>query len=181
MKIGLYTIPHTGTNFVMQYFALLGFRPGTIVAPETYVHRHAGHKKPNWDHFANFPCIITARDPYLCALRFIHNGQTIDDCAKCWDDFLSSYESLNYTILDIGTRPSNRHNQLLSIATFVNKDPIRYATQIQEYANSWLPVKSTSSELKRQYLETGSLPTSFDWSPLNRAVAWYNSLETNDY
>lgn len=165
----------------MKYLSLFDFLPEAVYAPKNFVHRHAGYPNKDWDEFSKLKCIVTARDPYLCGLRFISNGQTLEECAYHWDKFFDTYESIDHFILDIGVREEDRLEHLCQVADFIGVWPNKYKAAIREYANGWIPVKGTSNEHKKRYIESGILPTNYDWQILDRAVAWYKNLPTNDY
>lgn len=164
----------------MQYLNLLGLYPEAVVAPENYVHRHAGYDNSDWDEFSKLKCIIMARDPYLSAIRFLHNGQTVEDCAKHWNSFLKSYTDLNYIILNLDVKKEDRLEHLCQIAEFIGKWPNKYESEIRKYADAWLPVKGTSSVIKQRYVESGILPTNHNWKLLDDAVVWYKALHTQE-
>ena len=174
MLIGLYTVPHTGTHFAMRYFDILGFYPEAIVAPDNYHHRHAGYKKHDWEEFSQLKCVVMARDPYLCAIRFLHNGQTIEDCAKCWTDFIESCNDLDHFVLNLDIEKKDRLEHLYQVADFIGRCSDKYESKIRTYADEWLPVKGTNNLMKEEYMKSGKLPAGHNWELLNEAVEWYN-------
>jgi hypothetical protein len=168
----------------MNYLKIFGYCPAAVVAPKNFTHTHAGYEdrftKEEWNDFSSHKCIVTARDPYLCAIRFLHNGQTVEECASHWNIFLNTYEDFSPFILDVGTREGDRLEHLYETANFIDECPDKYEKDIREYADAWIPVKGSNSEMKQQYLEYGTLPANHSWQLLDEAVEWYRSLPTND-
>ena len=199
----LFTVPHTGTHFIIDYMTLLDMPQSSR---DGFIHLHTPQKIiSNWNSgiwatIANTPCIITARDPYLTAIRYIHDDHPVSQIIDHWVSFLDALPHLNSFVLDIGCRPENRLQHLIDAAIFLGRDPIEYADKIQIYANKWTARNVSNNKIKHNYLQMGMLPNTqnrsskllgsnthiktqdvINWSLLDPAVAWYRSLPTNDY
>jgi hypothetical protein len=183
MKVGIYTVPHTGTNFVMRYLDCLGLYPEAVSAPRNYHQRHAGYTIKDWDSFSKLKCIVTARDPYLSAIRFLRDDKpnAVEQCAEHWNVFFDTYRTLDHFIVDLAIRDEERLEHLIQAAEFVGIDTTQHIDNIEGYADSWQPANSRNSGMKTRYIETGELPEGHNWSLLDDAVNWYAALPTNNY
>lgn len=195
-KISLFTVPHTGTHFAIEFLKLLGIehKAGT-----GFFHIHAPQKRitdwsnGGWHTISHTKCVVTARDPILTAIRYIHNNNYVSNVAKHWDTFLNALEHLNsYAVLNIGCAKDQRFDHLCDIAEFVGKDPAAYENIIAIYADAWEPRNISDNEIKQEYLDSGGLPTrqilqnkektwyeDIDWDALNPAIEWYNNFSAN--
>ena len=139
--------------------------------------------------------IVTARDPYLSVFHYRSKSpsHTLEHQAGNWNMFLDIVEQRNPFILDIGCRDEDREQHLRDAVEYLNlrnyDDSI-----IGEYAANWTPQNSSGNTEKEEYLRTGKLPhpgyvflggrepgPKLSWIMLDRAVAWYKNLHTNDY
>ena len=200
MNVILYTVPHTGTNFVGKFLNTLripenklryGLGP-TNTSYSGYIRIHATQLDDiaivSQYHLAQLrlltsskPTIITARDPYLSAIRYIKPGEhrKMSLLKKRWDRFFKTIPTLNHHIIDIGIQEENRYTHLCDAADFLK---VKYSEQkIKTFADAWKPENETTSDAKTKYIETGKLPEFYDWSLLDEAVAWYRNLPTNAY
>lgn len=204
-KPSLLTVTHTGTHFAIAFLELLGIPHN---AGKNYTHIHASpeldsHMKERFEELIGTKCIVTARDPILSGLRYIHNRAPVTQIAGCWNVFLEVLPWMDAFVLDVGCRESDRVEHLCDFARHVGKDPDEYMDAIVEYAEAWKPLNVTHNVEKRRYLEQGILPKEqvinihrklvprretvettltkeIDWSAFDDAVAWYKSLPTND-
>ena len=182
MNIVIYTVPHTGTNFVRKFL-------DTLETTENIIRIHATHlddtEMVSQHHLTQLrilasssPTIITARDPYLSAIRFLkreHRKMTF--LKKRWDRFFKTVPTMNYHIIDIGVKEEDRYTHLCQAADFLK---IKYSEQkVRAFADAWKPVNETTSDAKTKYLDTGELSKFHDWSLLDDAVSWYKNLQTN--
>ena len=218
-KLALFTVPHTGTHFAIGFMKELGIEHGRRTPldcpdprPSGFFHCHApGCSIEEWNNgnretiFSSTKCLVTARDPYLTGIRYIHNNQPAYLIVRHWNSFLQSLDMLpEYFVLDVGCRKEDRIQHLRDAAKFLGKDTSRYESAIEEYANKWIPLNVTNNGIKQAYLKTGELPKiqerklsrdgskilpkgefiqttlEIDWSEFDGAVAWYKSLPTND-
>ena len=204
-KLSLLTVTHTGTHFAIAFLELLDIPHN---AGRNYTHHHAApdltpSMVERYENMMNTKCIVTARDPILSGLRYIHNSAPVTQIAGCWDVFLEVLPWMDAFVLDVGCRESDRVQHLCDCARHVGKDPDDYMDAIVEYANNWKPLNVTDNPDKQRYLEEGILPETqvvnihrklvprretventltkeIDWSAFDDAVAWYKSLPTND-
>lgn len=186
MNIVIYTVPHTGTNFVKKFLETLG------TPKSEYIRIHATqlddakiilspHHLTQLEMLASSkPTIITARDPYLSAIRLLNrhgSDHTITLLKRRWDRFFKTIPTMNCHIIDIGVREEDRYTHLCQAADFLK---VKYSEQnIRAFADAWKPENETTSDAKTKYLETGKLSEFYDWSLLDEAVSWYRNLPTN--
>ncbi len=204
-ELSLLTVTHTGTNFAIAFLELLGIPHN---AGRNYTHIHASPElspsmEKRYKELVGTKCIVTARDPLLSGIRYIHNGAKVSQIAGCWEVFLEILPWMDAFILDVGCREEDRVEHLCDLARHVGKDPEEYMDAIVEYADNWKPLNVTDNEDKQRYLESGVLPEKqvihihrklvprretvettltkkIDWAAFDDAVAWYKSLPTND-
>jgi len=181
-NITLFTVPHTGTTFAVMLFRAVQFKKNA------YRHVHA-LPQPFTDErmlnvynefvYSNKPLLVTARDPYLSAIRFVTHGNPIEHVARHWDTFLDTIESKKHATIDIGCRTNDRYDMLCDALDFGN---IAYNKEIvKQYSDAWTPVSKIDTDAKLKYIETGQLPAGHNWEALDRAVDWYKNLPTNSY
>lgn len=179
----LATVPHTGAHFVVDLLRIVGVR--------NLLHWHWRVRPRALPQQSKF--LITARDPYLTALRYIHNGDSMEDVAKTWKTCISNLYNIDHYIIDMACRKEDRLEHIYNAMRFIDIDPIPYTTELDSFINAWKPVHTTEEMIVRGhgvegtennkaiYLETGELPEGYDWSTLDEAFEWYKSLSTNDY
>lgn len=200
MRITVYTVPHTGTHFATKFLDTLGiersrqYKPFPLSSKTHWWRCHAA-QGPSGDcaehdvaDSAIIPAaklVVTARDPYLSAIRYFGPGRRPMAKLKYrWDTFLSVLEERKkpYFILDIGCREKDRYQHLLDLAEYTG---VSYDEDVvRKYADSWKPENATDTSAKAAYLANGVLPElecDGTWSMLDDAVAWYKTLPTNDY
>lgn len=193
-RIILYTVPHTGTNFVASFFKHLG-----LESPDHWFRYHTARCHPDNLHKSAFritgvraleaeKLIVTARDPYLSAIRWIGDSDYEEDSgdrrtpqqmAWSWGHMFDVLKKRDdYFIVDIGCRQSDRLELLREAADYMEID--YNMADIESFAEAWKPQNSSDTGPKQAYLRDGTLPDG-DWHYLDDAVAWYKSLPTNDF
>lgn len=182
----LTTVPHTGTVFAERLLDQIGLPP------------HNSYTGMHWNPYPYVlpdepKLLITARDPYLTALRFITEGDTIEPVALAFDNCIANLYNVDHYLLDIGCRETDRLEHVCNLARFLDIDPDLHMEKLVPFVEAWKPVNTTKEVLSRglfaegtennkaEYLETGKLPNGYDWNVLDNAVTWYKSLPTNDY
>ena len=168
----LLTVPFTGTTFTK---ALL--QHSTAYIPDA--HWTDSIVSEQWSKIKLRKIIVTARDPYLCAIRYIKtNAKTpIEDAAAEWNTMLNKIKEVDHFVFNINCPESKRHEHAIALFKFVNADA---PCKIDSFVHKWQAENVSSSEHKTRYLETGELPIGHDWSKLDRAVKWYKNLLTNN-
>ena len=107
MNLILHTIPHTGTNFVEKFLNTLGVTESII---RIHVTQLDDAEIVSQYHLAQLkmlassrPTIITARDPYLSAIRLLQREhRTMALLKKRWDRFFKTIPTMNCHIIDRG-------------------------------------------------------------------------------
>jgi len=173
----LLTVPYTGTNSIIQLFRGLCAHSHIPDA-----HWTDSIIEEQWNIIIHAKVIITARDPYLSAIRTIHNKQEnpIEVCANAWNICLSKLPEVHHFVFDVGCQESERLKQCVDVVNFSGIVAEWHISDIERYATDWAPHNESHSEHKTRYLETGELPEGYDWSLLDEAVEWYDNLLTND-
>ena len=177
-KAILLTVPYTGTHFAKSLFEKVGVF-STYDMPNA--HWLDGNIREQWDKIIQRKLVITARDPYLTAIRSIKTGHEtpIEFIAESWATCFEAMQQADHFILDIGCKKENRLNHVLELINFVGIDLGTYREDVTSYVDAWLPENESHSEHKVRYLETGELPSRYDWSLLDPAVNWYKALTIN--
>ena len=176
----LLTVPYTGTHFTRTLLEVAGAHPypqGKIYVP--HAHWLDANVAADWAKIVQTKVLITARDPYLSAIRCIKTGQEnpIDFIADAWDVFFTGMNEMEYFVFDIGLSKEARLGYARNALNFVSTD--LYLDRIDDYINRWEPMNESVTEHKTEYLKTGKLPENYDWDKLDNAVEWYNSLTTH--
>lgn len=187
-RIHLYTVPHTGTHFVMKAFADVfnleeckdWCRTHT---PRAIPGRLQLHEQKMIDSALQAPIVVvTARNPYLSAIRWINRpGRTVEDIGWAWQHFFKVLENRKLFVVDVGCREADRFKHLCDLGDYLS---VQYSTKdVQEFANAWKPEHSSNTGAKKTYLQTGTLPhpRKGSWEVLDDAASWYKNLSTNDY
>jgi len=200
-RFNIFTVPHTGTHFIFKFVNdVLGAERDNGPAHYTkdgayYWPFHAFHQplhmmSPRIQSFCNGtnnesrrPTLVTARDPYLSTIHYMDLAPTrkLSDCAGYWDTFLGIIPRTNHFIVDIGCHENKRTEHLCEVADFLRL-PYKL-DDMKTFAEAWKPENARSNDMKKKYLETGTLPDprGESWDMLDNAVAWYKSLPTNGY
>jgi len=178
----LCTVPHTGAHFIIGLLETVGLQSSIDYGVDEWGIR--GRMLPLQSKF-----LILARDPYLTALRYIYNGEPMENVAKTWKVCFANLYNIDYFIIDIGCRKEDRLEHICDAMKFLNIDFELHMEKLKSYIEAWKPL-NTSEEFfgveseegnKAAYLATGELPEGHDWGLLDEAVEWYKSLPTNDY
>jgi hypothetical protein len=168
----LANVPHTGSIFTIKLLEVAGH-----VHSKNYMH---WHWRVNSLALPQAPRILmTARDPYLSAIRTLTDNDPFDDICARWYSFIECKDFIDqYFVLDIGCREADRLEHVRNALDFCG---ITMTDKVVDYVAAWKPENTSESLAKQEYLETGKLPDGYDWSRLDDAVAWYKSLPSNDY
>lgn len=175
LPFALMTVPYTGATFALDLFMAAG------TMPKHYHWRGSNTRLPG------IPLIITVRDPYLSAIRFIYSGQPIEPCAEMWNECIDALPFVDNFLFDIGCREEDRMTHAANMFEFCQ---LTMTPEIEQYVNSWTPANSSeqytcgdlrAKDFKANYLKDGTLPDGYDWSLFDNAVAWYKGLSTNDH
>jgi hypothetical protein len=182
----LLTVPHSGTTFtrtLLRKAYILSDPHAKAYVPDA--HWLDEIVTETWDKIVQTKLIITARDPYLSAIRSIKTKQEnpIELIADAWDvcfKAMKESKESNYFVFDIECQEEDRLKHALDVIRFVGiVDAIQCRQDIIPYVEKWLPVNESHSEYKTNYLELGKLPNGYDWNLLDNAVEWYKSLTTH--
>lgn len=191
MTVRLFTVPHTGTNFVIKFFEAANSplkvqkdsrRHAPRINPES-LDKSPTHAKAVRNAKAAPSLIVTARDPYLSAIRWIKPpSRSVFEMSFAWGHFFDVLESRNgnYFIIDIGCREADRVQHLCDAAEYIGAD--YDINELTQFAKDWKPENSSDTGAKKDYLANGQLPDPRygTWDMLDEAVAWYANLKTND-
>lgn len=179
----LLTVPYSGTNFTNKLLETAGASHnhnwGTYIPQAHWLDSNC---TDDWYKIVQTKAIITARDPFLSAIRSIKVNQEdpVKFIADSWAACFKGMEELDYVILDIGCRESDRLENALNVIRFAGIDEEKYMDNIVPFVNAWIPENESYSEHKTNYLKSGRLPDGYDWSQLYEAAIWYNKLLTNE-
>jgi hypothetical protein len=110
MRIGLYSIPATGTRFVASALSHIG---------ADFSRRHVGYMPPvpEWRR------VLPVRDPYECYLSHMHHGysKTDSEFVSKWASYLWRTQWMDAFYFPIDTIPHNRQVVIQSLMTFCGK------------------------------------------------------------
>lgn len=149
------------------------------------MHSHWKGDGTTW--LPGIPLLITVRDPYLSAIRFIYAGQSIESCAEMWNESIDALPFVDHFLFDIGCREEDRMAHTADMLEFCQRT---MTPEVEKYISAWKPVNSSeeynrgiesAKDFKSNYLKDGTLPDGYDWSLFDNAVAWYKGLPTNDH
>jgi len=195
--ITLHTVPHTGTHFVTKIFTdVFGLTqktdwnrvhatwvaPSQLRPPELVMIQTAMEAEK---------LIVTARDPYLSAIRWIGKknqyrggrplNRGVDEMYNSWNHFFDVLSKKEYFIVDIGCREKDRVQHISNLVDFLDIEVD--IGLVKDFASTWKPEYTSDSNEKQTYLNSSVLPVANkgSWDMLDDAVKWYASLDTNDY
>ena len=176
----LLTVPHTGTTFVRTLLskACADSDPyAKAYVPDA--HWLDEGIAENWDKIVQTKLIITARDPYLSAIRAIKNGQEnpVEWIADAWTLCFDAMSKTKHVVFDIDCPVQARLNCAQNAIKFIGIDLA--LDRIDGYVERWIPQNESTSIYKTEYLEIGKLPNGYDWELLDDAVEWYKALTNN--
>lgn len=185
----LYTVPHTGTNFVAKFLDEIGLDPGNDFwrihayrIPDDEV--SAGQLMMEQKVLDADKAIVTARDPYLSAIRYFHQSSRANliHLNWSWGRFFNVINSRDYYLVDIGCRKEDRLEMMNGLLSYLGYECD--ADIVEKFVSEWKPENSSDSKAKQDYLENGTLPAlnaSETWDLLSDAVEWYKDLPLNDF
>lgn len=176
----LLTVPHTGTTFVRTLLTKVGADSDPYA--KAYVpnaHWLDEGIAETWDKIVQTKLIITARDPYLSAIRAIKTNEEnpVEWIADAWTLCFDAMSKTKHVVFDIDCPEQTRLSCAQNVVKFIGID--LYSDRIDGYVEKWIPQNESHSEHKTEYLETGKLPEGYDWSLLDTTVEWYKALTTN--
>lgn len=126
--------------------------------------------------------IITVQHPHRCWVSFLTRGKTFDANIYCWKSLLEWLPKLDYTLFDINCPEENRKEQLFNVLRHVGKYTEENKQLTEQFVDeNWIPAHPKDSQYKRDYIREGKLPNGYDYSKLQFAVDWYESLPSNSY
>lgn len=176
----LLTVPYTGTHFTQILLELVDARAqlfGKAYVPTA--HWLDENIAEDWDKIMQTKVLVTARDPYLSAIRSIKTGQEnpVAFIADAWNVCFTAMDEMNYFIFDIGCSKQARLSLAQDAIKFIGID--MEPGRIDSYIDNWAPENESVSEHKTKYLKTGALPNGYEWNKLDKAVEWYKALTNN--
>lgn len=175
----LLTVPHTGTTFVRTLLTKVGAADIYAKAYVPDAHWLDESVTETWDKVIQTKLIITARDPYLSAIRAIKSGQEnpVEWIADSWTRCFDAMGKTKHFVFDIDCTNQARLNLAKDAVKFIGID--LELDRIDDYIEKWEPVNESISDHKTEYLATGALPNGYNWSKLDTAVEWYKGLTTH--
>lgn len=189
-NFNLFTVPHSGTHFTMEYFRQMGIRTWNPSSPSglpTFWQVHAGNNYlgrmtlDNYKRLCKHPTVITVTHPYRCWISFTGRNKSYEENVDCWHYLLDTMPKLNYYLFDINCRKTDRKDTLVKMMNYLglyNEDRDRW---INKWVDRWPIEAAQEYKNKAQYLKDGTLPSGYDYDQLQFAVDWYESLPSNDY
>jgi len=186
----VFTVPHSGTRFTMEYFTKLGVKtwnPSNLVDVPTYWQVHAGNHYlghqtlDDYKLLHKLPVVVTVTHPHRNWVSFTARDKSYEQNVDCWEYLLKELPTLNYYLFDINCRASERKMHLINILNFLNLYTEEREALTDEWCAEWPSSHAQSYHNKDQYLTHNRLPSGYDYDQLQFAVDWYESLPTNDY
>lgn len=178
----LLTVPYTGTHFtriLLEVAGAMSHPRSKVYVP--HAHWLDANVTEDWTKIMQTKVLVTARDPYLSAIRSIKTGQEdpIEFIANAWELCFTGMNEMDYFVFDIGSPSAARrlaHAQ--DAMNFIGIDD-EMLSRIDDYVERWEPANESFNVQKDEYLNTGNLPEGYDWSLLDNAKAWYRALTTH--
>lgn len=175
----LLTVPYTGTHFTRTLLQIAGAMP----FPQSYSYVPHAHwldenVAEDWAKIVQTKILITARDPYLSAIRAISTSQEnpVDFIADSWAVCFTCMNETDHFVFDIGGPKEKRLAHARDAINFIGAKEI---DRIDDYIARWEPANESFNDHKSEYLKTGKLPSGYDWTVLDTAVNWYKALTTH--
>ena len=198
--IYLYTVPHTGTTFVMKYLHHIGFN--SSLRTDDGKHKYyAIHSIPGYVEdneicnrivskcpLENNKLLVTARHPHHCLMSHLaryentHTHEEIFDmtCAR-WYHFLTTISNSMYMVFNLDMPQHNRHTDLTTLAYLLTGSSL--APDLESFTNEWKPEnkfsKSRENPYMVKYAQDPSFINKFDLERLNAAVDWYEVVTSD--
>jgi hypothetical protein len=158
----IYTIPHTGTRFIKQFFS-----DQDIVVR----HRHV-HELP---YGAEWKRIIVVRNPYDCWRSWTRRRGPIDgregkfttlEFVSTWAEYImrTEHQSAFYIPLDID--PTRRVITMVHMMRYLGIEPDH--SFVVQYCNDWRPIGPSMTDEERQRMDVpddvyDALGFAFEW------------------
>ena len=174
---------------MVEYFKRMGVKvqtPGSVPLdcdmPVSW-RAHTGYNRHADQHkiLRGFPVVITVTHPHRNWVSFASRNKSYESNLSCWCCLLDELPNLNYYLFDINCRESNRKGELINMLHFLDLYTEKRERWTDEWINEWPIMSSRDSKHKKQYLENQMLPSGYNYSQLQFAVDWYESLPSNDY
>lgn len=186
-KFTYITVQHSGTRFLESYFIHLGFYSDGKTKRDI-VHRSRGLVEYNWYHVENkastrdwsrdsmktYPVVSTLRHPHKTIISFLSRNFDVRECLSMWDNFIKLSTQRNMVYYNIDCAKENRKSQLLNLVNKIDCVDNETEALTDSFVDDWKPIGVWNGDIKKEYEQTGQLPTVFDWSRFDRAVNWYN-------
>jgi len=153
MRLGSYTIPHTGTRFVNGFMRKHGIK---------FSHRHVAAPRtvPEWRH------ILTVRNPYDAYLTHRHRYPSNSDVnfVAMWGHYIwrTQWQDAFYFALDVP--PENRRVMVQNLVMFCGYTPNWEI--IDEFVDAWKPIGESGRDRSEEVPEHMIKPLEF-------AYEWY--------
>jgi len=180
----LFTVPHSGTVFTLTYFEQLGFRRWNINLEKLsritnvgvlFHQQHSGvwmnptNIRPEAKYaLQNRKVITTVRHPHLVLNSFLSRGKTLETNIECWKSLIEWLPQIDHYIFDIGCPENKRFEQMYGMLEHIGQNNLDTYRITQEYVDAWKPMNTTPDKK--------ILADDFDYSSLDFAVDWYESL-----
>lgn len=159
LKLGVYTIPHTGTRFVTSFLKECGIEHNQrhVASPRTV---------PEWRR------ILTVRHPYDCYLTRKHRmpSESDESFIAMWGHYIwrTQWMDAFYVALDIPEE--NRRGMMQMLMTFCNETPD--FDVIDPWCEAWKPVGESDRDRDEMIPEHMVAPLAF-------ACEWYRHYTLN--
>lgn len=185
---GLFTVPHSGTRFTMHFFSKIKLKPWNPSKPTekvTFWQMHSGNtyfgKRTLDDQksFKKLPTIVTVTHPHRCWVSHNARGKGYDENVDSWKHLIDYIPKHNCYVFDINCRESERRRLIYDMLDFLDLNTPDRREETDKWIAEWPTVRAKESKQKRNYLTDGSMPNGYDYSRLEFAVDWYESLPTN--
>lgn len=186
---GLFTVPHSGTRFTMEFFSkirLKPWNPSRSTEKVTFMQMHSGSTYfgqrllDEQKLFRKLPTIVTVTHPYRCWVSHNARGKGYDENVDSWQHLIKYMPEHNCYLFDINCRESLREKQIYGMLDFLDLNTPDRKAETDKFIAAWPTVRPKDSEQKRSFLTDGTMPEGYDYSRLQFAVDWYESLPTND-
>jgi hypothetical protein len=126
--------------------------------------------------------IVTVTHPHRCWVSWATREREFDKNVEAWQALFNWLPTLNkYYVFDINVRKEERFEHLYGAIKFLGLECEMYEDLTHEYVEAWPESYPQDSQLKAAYLESNELPDGHDYTKLQFAVDWYESLPTNNY
>ena len=183
-KVLVMGIPHTGTEFVVEYLNILSLvvtRPATTfiqhpsnhVLYNTYIGSYAnanhypGEKEVMEYAKENCKVVIPLRHPTENAISYISRYKEMASCANNWN-ILINYIIPKYDIFwfDINIAKQKRFKMMEKLNKFIEHQPTD-DLKFRKYVSEWKPVNHVEYQ--------DNLSEGHDFECLDMAIDWYNN------